>query len=163
MNAEIERIDAAWQTLTDLVQGMDEATLSAPGPDGWAIRDHLVHVAAWEHSLLALVQGRDRPAAMGVSLETAADTDQVNDAVFKAHRHESIEGVRRYSAESHASLIAALGELSDADLLLPYSFYQPSVPDEMRPVAGWVAGNTYDHYAEHVEWIKERTSRLAAG
>jgi hypothetical protein len=144
----------------DLVQGMDEATLRAPGPDGWAIKDHLVHLAAWEHSLLALVKGTDRQAAMGVSPGAGADTDQINDAVFKAHRQESIVAVRRFSADSHASLMAALGELSDADLVRPYSFYQPGTPDEKRPVVGWVAGNTYDHYAEHLEWIKERTAPI---
>jgi hypothetical protein len=50
--------------------------------------------------------------------------------------------------------MAALGKLDDADLEKPYSHYQPGDPDEKRPVVGWVAGNTYEHYAEHTNWIR---------
>ena len=53
-----------------------------------------------------------------------------------------------------ARLVAVLGGLSDDDLQKPYSHYQPTDPDERRPVVGWVAGNTYEHYAEHIDWIK---------
>ena len=157
MNAVMERIDVSWRQLIELVGGMDDMTLRAPGPDGWAIKDHLAHVAAWEQSLLALLTGRDRLGAIGVP-STEEDIDKVNDAVFKAHRRQSVEEVRRYSTDSHTQLMAALRELSDADLQRPYSFYQPGDPDEMRPVIGWVAGDTYDHYPEHIGWIKERTA-----
>ena len=99
---------------------------------------------------------------MGVGLEPEAETDDVNDAVFNAHRRQSLEAVRRYSNESHAQLLAALRGLSDADLKRPYSFYQPGDPEEMRPVAGWVAGNTYEHYAKHIDWINHLLSESSA-
>ena len=37
------RIESKRQELVDLIATIDEAALSAPGPDGgWAIKDHLV-------------------------------------------------------------------------------------------------------------------------
>jgi hypothetical protein len=48
-----------------------------------------------------------------------------------------------------------MAKLSSNDLLLPYCHYQPSEAEE-RPVLEWVAGNTYEHYAEHTGWIKEK-------
>ncbi|HEY8863584.1 MAG TPA: hypothetical protein VIO37_05380 [Candidatus Dormibacteraeota bacterium] len=43
-----------------------------------------------------------------------------------------------YFRDSHAALMAALGKLSDSDLEKPYSHFQPSAPDEKRPVIGWI-------------------------
>ena len=35
--------------------------------DGWTVKDHLDHIAAWEKSLIALLDGSNRAAAMGIS------------------------------------------------------------------------------------------------
>src|SRR5258706_16406055 len=60
------RIRAQRNVLTGLIATIDAAALSAPGPDGgWAIQDHLVHIGAWEHWLLALFERRDRRRAGG--------------------------------------------------------------------------------------------------
>jgi len=48
--------------------------------------------------------------------------------------------------------------MSDADLRRSYNHYQPNDPRDPgddRPVADWVAGNTYEHYAEHIRYIQE--------
>lgn len=48
--------------------------------------------------------------------------------------------------------------MSDDDLRLPYNHYQPNEPrdaNDNRPALDWVAGNTYDHYAEHIDWINQ--------
>ncbi len=65
-NGVIEPIEAGWQELTALVESLGPAGLTLSGADGWAVKDHLVHIAAWEHSLLALLDGGDRRSAMGV-------------------------------------------------------------------------------------------------
>ena len=47
--------------------------------------------------------------------------------------------------------------MSDDDLALPYSHYQPNDPPyNAEPVAGWVAGNTSEHYEEHIGWLGQR-------
>ena len=49
-----------------------------------------------------------------------------------------------------------LAGLSDADLLKTYRHYQPDEPEENSgaPIIGWIAGNTYEHYAEHQAWVE---------
>ena len=71
-------------------------------------------------------------------------------------------GGLHYFRDSHAALMAGLGKLSDADLKQPYSHFQPGDPDEKRPVIGWVAGNTYEHYAEHIGWINQLVKESSA-
>ena len=155
MNAEMSRIEAGWKQLGELVkQVADAADLNRAGADGWTVKDHLAHIAAWEHSLLALIQGRDRESAMGLT-EVPEGIDNVNEAIRKLHETDTTREALAYFRDTHAHLIGALGELSDADLQRPYSHYQSNDPDEMRPVVGWVAGNTYEHYAEHTAWINQ--------
>lgn len=155
MNAEVRRIEIGWSELAEVVnQVQDAGGLTKVGADGWTVKDHLAHVGAWERSLLALLEGEDRAAAMGV-FETPEGTDAINEKIRKLHLMDSPEEALAYFRDSHTQMVAALGKLSDLDLQKPYSHFQPSDPDEKRPVAAWVAGNTYEHYAEHVAWINQ--------
>ena len=154
MNAQLHRIETEWNELAKLVNQLQDADgLTQVGTDGWTVKDHLAHVAAWEHSLLALVEGRDRSLAMGLQ-ESPQEIDAINEAVRKVHSTDTAEEALGYFRDAHAQLMAALGKLSDGDLQKPYSHFQPGDPDEKRPVIEWVAGNTYEHYAEHIDWIK---------
>ena len=158
MNAEMARIEAGWNELVELVNQVEEAgRLSHAGADGWTVKDHLAHAAAWEHSLLALIEGHDRSSAMGLSVPLE-EIDDVNEAIRTLHETDTADESLAYFRDSHARLVAALGKLSDFDLEKPYSHYQPNDPDEKRPVVGWVAGNTYEHYAEHIGWINQLLS-----
>jgi len=161
-NSVLERIEASWNDLVERVTKLGPGGLMLAAPDGWAVKDHLVvHVAAWEHSLLGLIEGRDRLAAMGLP-PMEKETDAINAAVQKQHAGETPEQVLRYFRESHGQLISALGKLSDADLQKPYSHFQPSDPEQQAPVIGWVAGDTWEHYAEHIGWINQLVKESSA-
>ena len=162
MNAEMELIDAAWKRLSDLVATLGPERLMAKAGDGWTVKDHLAHIGAWEHSLIGLIEGQDRLEAMGIHEAVEENTDVVNDAVYKLHQHETASQALEYFRDSHEQMIAVVGKLTDADLAKPYSHYQPSDPDEKRPVRGWVAGNTYEHYAEHIDWIHQLIKESSA-
>jgi hypothetical protein len=156
-NSVVAPIENGWKELNGLVDSLGPHGLSITGPDGWAVKDHLVHIAAWEHSLLALLDGSDRRTAMGVP-ETDEETDTLNAAVWALHRNKTPEQAVAYFREAHAALMDLLGKMSDTDLQLSYNHYQPNDPraeNDDRPVVDWVAGNTYDHYAEHIEWISQ--------
>ena len=88
--------------------------------------------------------------------------DNENEAIRKLHETDTPEEALGYFRDSHARLVAALGKLRDADLQKPYSYYQTKDADEKRPVVGWVAGNTYEHYAEHIGWINQLMSESSA-
>ena len=142
-------------------QVQDAGGLTQSGADGWTVKDHLVHIAAWEQSLLGLIEGRDRSLAMGLS-EPLEELDPINEAIRKLHENNSGDEALGYFRDSHVQLVAALGKLSDADLQKPYSDYQRSDLEETRPVVAWVGGNTYEHYAEHVGWINQLISESSA-
>jgi len=156
-NSVIEPVERSWAELNSLVESLGPSGLSLRGADGWAVKDHLIHVAAWEHSLLALLEGADRHQAMGVASDVDA-TDAINAAVWAMHRDKSPEEALEYFRQTHALLLKLLRTMSDEDLRLPYNHYQPNEPrnaSDDRQALDWVAGNTYEHYAEHVDWINQ--------
>jgi len=156
-----ERVDVSWTDLWELVDSMGPETMATTGPDGWAVKDHLAHVAAWEQSLLAIFDGRDRIQAMGLG-DVERDTDAVNAAVWELHHARASEDAVAYFRDTHAQLMARLESLDDEGLALPYFHYQPSARGEENsdlPVMEWIAGNTYEHYLEHIDWIKNLVSQ----
>lgn len=154
----LNRIDQTWNRLQQLVRGLDAEQLTAVrDSQGWSVKDHLVHLSAWERSLIALLQGRDRSEALGIGdIDTAEmDVDDKNRIVRQRNEQRSLEDVMATSQQTHQELRAFLGQMSEADVLKPYSHYQPNnPPEEDWPVVGWIAGNTYDHYSDHISWIE---------
>jgi hypothetical protein len=163
-SAVVAPIDEGWKKLNDLVDALGPRELTAAGSDGWAVKDHLVHIAAWEHSLLALLDGRDRLAAMGVP-NGPEETDALNAAVWSLHHEKSPQEALQYFQDTHSLLMAMLSKMGDAELNLPYNHFQPNDPREAgdnRPVIDWVRGNTYEHYAEHIDWIQALVKESSA-
>jgi uncharacterized damage-inducible protein DinB len=160
MTAEevVDRIESSWQELDALAAAMDAGALSAPGPESWAVKDHLVHVGAWEHWLLALFEGRDKLAAMGAD-GANRQIDDVNAVVFENHRQDTVPQALAYFRAAHQQLMAVLRTQSTEDFNRPYAtFFNAGREASQQPVLEAVAGNTYDHYPEHVQWIKELTA-----
>jgi hypothetical protein len=156
-NSVVEPIERSWTELNLLVDSLGPTGLTMSGADGWEVKDHLIHIAAWEHSLLALLEGADRHQAMGVGRDVD-ETDAINAAVWAMHRNKTPEQALDYFHQTHALLLKLLRTMSDDDLRLPYNHYQPNEPrdpGDNRPALDWVAGNTYEHYAEHIDWIHQ--------
>ena len=156
-NSLVEQIEAEWNKLNGLVDSLGPQGLTMRGEDEWAVKDHLIHVAAWEISLIALLQGADRVHAMGVAQHRiysgdpheVDETDAINAAIWSAHKDKSPEEALQFFRDTHSKLMAVLNQLSDEDLERAYNHYQPidpkASPTGDRPVIDWVSGNTYDH------------------
>jgi uncharacterized damage-inducible protein DinB len=151
------QIETRWAEFQRLLAGQSPAQLEAPLSDSWSTKVHLGHVTAWERSLLALLRGQDGEAAMGVPEELAArhNIDEINRFVAGQTDSMPLAEVRREADAVHAELMTFLESMSDADLAEPCSHYQPNDPPyNAKPVIGWIAGNAWEHYEEHIGWIK---------
>jgi hypothetical protein len=80
----------------------------------------------------------------------------VNEIIYERTKDRSLADVRSDLGRAQQELLAALAGLTDADLQRTYSHYQPDEPgeDSGAPVLEWIAGNSYEHYEEHLEWIE---------
>lgn len=132
--------------------------LAAPA-GGWSIKDHLAHIAAWEQSIVALLKRRPRYEGLCVDRSTyeSHDVDAVNNSIYRQNRDRSVEDVLADFHTSHQELLDHLAGMRDGDLEKPYSYYLPDESGEETgaPIVEWIAGNSYHHYAEHLEVIRE--------
>ena len=154
----LERIERARAALEQTISGLSDAQLVAPGSDGWSVKDHLAHLTTWEQGIAALLERRPRYAAMHLDEQTylTAGEDDINSIIYEHNKDRSLAEVLAAFEQGHQQVLAALAGLTDADLFKTYSHYQPDEPgeDSGEPILRWIAGNTYEHYAEHEAWIQ---------
>lgn len=156
----LEKIHAGRSALEALIDRLSETQLLTPTADtGWSVKDQLAHIAIWESGIDGLLRGRSRFGTMGLDETDVAthDTDGLNDILIERSRRQSLAEVVTFFNDSHRQLVATLGNLADEDLLKPYRYYQPDQSGDFtdRPVINWIAGNTYEHYAEHYPLIEK--------
>jgi uncharacterized protein (TIGR03083 family) len=154
----LERISTERSALEATLARLRPDQMTSPGPnDDWSIKDHLAHIATWYRSLLALLEGRSRSEAVGISREEYehGTEDSVNAVIDARNKARSLDDVLADLRATDQQVMAVIERLSDEDLYLPYSHYQPSdPPHNPAPVIGWIIGNTCDHVAEHHGYIQ---------
>ena len=131
-----------------------------PGADGWSAKDTLAHVTSWEQSATAMMLGEPRFASMGITGDAATmDIDAINLQLVDLHRDRPAAEVVAMARESHARLLGALATLSDEDLRRPYRDARVGDgPDGDEAIVAWFAGDTYEHYDEHLPSLRERVN-----
>ncbi|MBK7217028.1 MAG: ClbS/DfsB family four-helix bundle protein [Candidatus Promineofilum sp.] len=153
----MDRIAAGYEALEQTVAGLDGLQLEHPGPEGWAIKDHLFHLAAWERGIAWLLTRRSRFQGMEITPEEWYNLtmDQVNDLVYQRNRERPATEALAALREAHQTMLDALAPLSDADLQRPYAEYgEGGGRSADRPIIGWIIGDTYEHYEEHLGYLR---------
>jgi hypothetical protein len=153
-----EWIERHRRLLLDYVEAQPETALvERKDAAGWSAKDHVIHLAMWERSIVYLLRKQPRHEGLGVSEDVylGHDVDHINDVIYRQHRDKDWATVRREFDDVHRELLAILAGLTWEDIHQTYSYYAPDEPGDERgdPVAYWIAGNTYGHYDQHREWI----------
>ena len=153
----LARIRPARAALDGTIRALSERQLAAPGADaGWALKDHLAHLATWEDMIAAHLRDGSDHEIVGMDADTyaAQSLDALNDAIYALHKARPVEEVIAHYARAHEHVLSVLNALDDA------AFQQPYWHDDSsgRTVMEKVTGDTYRHYIEHLRWIEERVS-----
>jgi hypothetical protein len=147
------RIDREWARLNDLIHRMTPAQMETPIGDGWSPKDHLAHVTAWERYLIGTVIG-GKPAheSFGFPPELWGedrDVDEENALLVQASAAKSLAEVMDEFHHVHAEARAAVAGIDFAGWAARVREWN----GEQRPMLDWIAGNSYDHYLEHWQWL----------
>ncbi len=153
-----ERVHSSRAALESRIEELGEAGFESAMANGWTLRTHMVHLAAWEASLAGILRQERRGPAMG--LEPALfdgdwQVDAINEALIERHKELSEEEVRTWFARAHEETLAMLQTLIDSDLQRPFNSYQsfPGAPDDAA-IVKWIAGDTYEHFEEHLALLQ---------
>lgn len=151
----LSRMDAGWDELQAFIKPLSEEAMTVSvDAAGWTVKDHLIHLAIWEGSMIALLNHQPRYEALGVDYDlfVSGDHDAVNAIIQQQHKDKSPEQVLAELEQTHTRMLQKIQSLTDADIALPYQHYAPDA-DRDAPVVYWIVGNTSEHYAEHTPWM----------
>ena len=154
--ALLAAMQQGWDETNAFLDTLTETQASQPtDAGGWAVKDHVIHLAAWEGSMNGVLQRQPRHEAIGVSEQVwmSGGIDGINDVLFQRDRHLSWAEVRRQFAAQHQELVGRISLLSEVDLQRPYSYYQPSLT-HAHPMSARLAIASCEHYAEHMPWMR---------
>lgn len=161
----LRQMGAAWTELDGSLGRLTPAQMTqVRDSQGWAVKDHLVHMAAWERSVVVYLQGRPRHEGLSVDedLYRTGDEDAINAAIQERHKDVPIADALADLREVHGQLLSLIEPMGDDELYRASSDFQPEGQEERdeRPIIGMIYGNSAHHFREHQGWIE---SLVAAG
>lgn len=141
--AILARMAERYRALQSALAHVDDAALQRPGSWGdWSLKDLLAHLIYWQSSTIQRLQlyadGRIAEAAALAPADEAA-MNVMNLGVYQANREQSPAEMRRVFATTYQALRTAAKSI-------PPEQYR----DETLPLRAWLAGNSYEHYDEHL-------------
>jgi uncharacterized damage-inducible protein DinB len=120
------------------IDGLNEEQLSEPSIDGWAVKDHLSHIALWDDIRA------DEVERISAGFESAWKMTEQQDDV---HNDTGYELRRSLSAaQARWELETSRRKLMDAITAAP--------PEALDPSRYGAAGLRSDHEDQHVEWLQ---------
>lgn len=161
-NAEVlALIQSSHEEMESLLASLPRERLTLPESDtGWAIKDHLVHLTEWEKMTIGWIESSERGEdvkrfAPGYEGEDEVTMNRLNDHLFEVNKSRALDDVLGDFRETHARIADIVKPLSTSDLFDPQRFAWR----KGSPLINLIAGNTYEHYAEHSGWIRERLEK----
>ena len=147
-------IQVGYDQIESLVASLTEAQLTTPPTGGWSIKDHLVHLTAWERLLLHRIHGHPEREHEVLGLDPAAyaalsDWDSINSIIYQRGRDRPLPDALAEFRDVYREVVAAVERATDEELARPWPPNEPGAP----PLIANVAGNTYEHFAEHLDDI----------
>lgn len=163
----LREIEGAWTKLNEALDRLTpEQMTEIRDPEGWAVKDHLVHIAAWERSVVVFLQGRPRHEGLDVDeqIYDRGDDDEINAAIQAKRKDVSLPEALAEFREVHGQLLGLIEPMSDDDMYKANSDFQPDDTGERdeRPIVGMIYSNTANHFKEHQEWIEGLVSQRSA-
>lgn len=147
---------AAWDIL--IAQVPDERLTAPILPNDWSVKDLLAHVAAyeqWTATQITAAHEHRTPTNLelyGVDeLPVDADSwdlDQNNAAIYARYQEVPLAEVQVFAADAFNHLIAAVEAVPDAELNTPREWARGT------SILDIVPGQSYAHYAHHVDDLK---------
>jgi hypothetical protein len=142
----LENIYAGRARLETVLGGLNPTELEAAlFNNGWRGRDLLGHLGFWERRA-AHIFDAIRAGQAPVPNYSGMSFDVINAQAEASYRDLSTAEVVDDERQAYETLVQMVVHAHDADLFDPQRFAWA----QGQPYANWIAGNSYEHYDEHL-------------
>ncbi|MDL1896467.1 ClbS/DfsB family four-helix bundle protein [Anaerolineae bacterium CFX7] len=163
MNKQIllNEIERAHQDMTRWLAALSDDEKTAPIlNEGWSVKDSLAHLIAWEKMTLdwlaRSLQGEQvKRFVEGFQYDTEAEREAVmeklNTHLYEQNKNRPLPEVMQDFRATHRAIFDFVAQMNENDIFDPNRFAWRNG----SPAFDMLAGNTYEHYDEHRQWILE--------
>lgn len=157
-NELIEKIAQSREDFLELLDPFSEEEMLAPSlPNGWSIKDVLVHLMLWEAELIKLLFQAHQGRVPQTALISNEPDETVNARWYAAHKDRDLEQALKDFDLIRDQTIRRVEVFSDTDLNNPHRFRWL----DGKPLWQWVLSSTVEHEEEHVPDLRKLISEKA--
>jgi hypothetical protein len=123
---------------------------------GWSTRDLIGHVTYYEHWILDWLEAAVRGQVTVATHRDLVDVDQRNALIQQENRGRAIADMLKESRSVYERLVQVVQLVSEQDLNDPHRFERYILPfwQESRALWECIAGDSYEHYREHIPSLR---------
>lgn len=148
-NDFIEMIRSARSALDAVVSKFTREQMEVTG-DGkeWTVKDVMAHIGWYETEMVNVLRQHSLDGSEWWDLSL----QERNTAIYSATRNKELQYVIENEAHTYKTMLDLLEKVDESDLNDPTLF--KGMPTDWQP---WsvIASNTYEHYQDHIEQLKE--------
>ncbi len=149
----LDEMSTSYAALEEILAPLDKTQYSTEGViPGWSIKDMLAHIASWHHRLLAWLDAAVRNQEPTLSgLDSVEEMDALNAQFYQENKSRPLDEVMADFLITHQQIMDIVQAMPEEDLMSPHRFAWT----KGEPLWQAIAGDTYEHYREHIAQIQE--------
>ena len=149
----LKEMNTSYTALEAILASLDKTQYFIEGViPGWSIKDILAHISSWHHRLYQLLDAalnNQKPAISGP--ENLAGVDALNAQFYRENKSLPLEDVLADFRNTYQHILSIVQVMPEEDLLNPHRFSW----SRGEPLWKSIAGDTYEHYQEHILQIQQ--------
>ena len=154
----LDEMRTKYAALEEILTPLDDTQMTTAGVNGdWSIKDIMAHITSWHHRLLDRLHAamrNEKPTLPAIS--TDEEMHMLNEQFYQENKSRPLSEVLNDFHTSYRQIVELVQSMNEEDLIDPQRFAW------MRGDPLWylVAGDTYEHYLEHSQPIKDWLAKL---
>jgi hypothetical protein len=148
----LKELSTSYAALEEILASLNKTQYFIEGIiPGWSIKDILAHIASWHHRLLKWLEAairNEEPAISGP--ENVEEMDSLNAQFYHENKSLPLDVVLADFRTSYRHIMDIVQAMPEEDLIGPHRFAW----SKGEPLWQAIAGDTYEHYREHIAQIQ---------
>jgi len=149
----LDQMRSSYAALEEILAPLDKTQYSKEGViPGWSIKDMLAHIASWHHRLLAWLDAAVRNQEPTISgPDNVEEMNALNAQFYQENKSRPLDEVLADFLITHQQIMDIVQAMPEEDLMSPHRFDW----SKGEPLWHLIAGDTFEHYQEHLAQIQE--------